>query len=63
MDLSFEETNLVKTLYLYKIDNINDEFLANFDRFFKKIDYFINVYYSDYLDFRSKSKNFLYKLL
>ena len=63
MDLTIEETNLVKMLYLYNLNKINDEFLMNFNPFFKKIDYFINVYYSDYLDFRSKAKNILYKLL
>ena len=63
MDLTVEETNLVKMLYLYNISKIDEEFLSNFERFFNKIDYFINIYYSDYLDFRSKAKTILYKLL
>ena len=62
MDLTIEETNLVKLLYLYNVSKINDEFLSDFEPFFNKIDYFINVYYSDYLDFRSKAKSILFKL-
>ena len=63
IDLDYNDTQLVKTLYLYNIDKINDEFLSSFDEKYEKIDQFINVYYSDYLDFRSRSKKILSQIL
>ncbi len=62
-DLNINETQLFKYLYLIKINKIDEGFLELINKTRIKLDEFIDKYYEKYIDFYSKTKKIIKKVL
>ena len=62
-DLNIDETELFKYLYLIKIDKIDEDFLKIVNDLNIKLDDIIDKYYDKHIDFRSKTKKIIKKVL
>ena len=62
-DLNIDETEIFKYLYLIKIEKIDEEFLKIINDLKIKLDDVIDKYYDKHIDFRSKTKKIIKKVL
>lgn len=53
------ETELLKFIYLIKMNKINQEFFEIISPFYQKLNFFIDLYYNNFLDFVSKTKKII----
>lgn len=59
VELNKDTTKILKYLYLIKLDKIDEYFLETIDKSGIKLNQFIDKYYQQYIDFRSKAKNII----
>lgn len=59
MVLNENETMALKIIYLIKIERIEQDFYDTIRPFYQKLNFFIDLYYSNFLDFTSKTKKII----
>lgn len=61
-DLSKEDTEIFKLIYLLKLKNINNEYINYIKKHIKNINNMLDIYYQKHIDYISKSKQITQKL-